>query len=279
MVSEVIYVNDGSSDNSLNLLHGLKQKHSNISILDLSRNFGKEIAMAAGFDHANSDAVVIIDADLQDPPEVIPRLIEVWRTGFDVVCAKRNIRHGETLFKKASAKLFYRIVNKLSKVKLPTDVGDFRLLSLRAVDSLKLLREQNRYSKGLYVWIGYAQTTIIYDRDPRFAGKSKWNYIRLCELAIEGITSFSTIPLKVASLFGVCSAFASLLFMLYIFFETLFFHNPIKGYPSLMVVVLFLGGVQLICLGILGEYIGRIFLETKARPLYLLNSYIPTKRT
>ncbi|MBU5444367.1 glycosyltransferase family 2 protein [Paenibacillus sp. MSJ-34] len=279
MKSEIIYVNDGSRDRTLEILNSIRQCDHRVAIVDLSRNFGKEIAMAAGLDYANGDAVVIIDADLQDPPELIPELIKEWGNGFDVVYAKRTLRQGETFFKRTTAFLFYRFIQRVSNVSIPEDTGDFRLLSRKAVESLRKLREQQRFSKGLFAWIGFPQKEVLYQRDPRYAGVTKWNYIRLWNLAIEGITSFTIAPLKIASYMGGIFALISFLFILVIIFQTLVFGNPVKGYPSLIVVVLFIGGIQLICLGIIGEYLGRIFNETKKRPLYLLNNYYPSENS
>ena len=271
---EVVYINDGSSDRTLQVMSGFADPR--VAIIDLSRNFGKEIAMTAGLDHARGEAVVVIDADLQDPPELIPELVAKWREGFDVVYARRTVRDGETLLKKATAKLFYRFIQSLSRVKIPADTGDFRLLSRRAVDALKLLREQHRFMKGLYAWIGYPQVAVYYRRDPRFAGETKWNYWRLWNFAIEGITSFSIGPLKIATYAGLLTAFGSFVFAALIIYKTLIYGDPVRGYPSLMVVVLFLGGVQLMSLGMIGEYLGRMFNETKHRPLYLMNQYRPS---
>jgi len=271
--SDIIYVNDGSTDNSLHEIRRLKTEDDRVAIVDLSRNFGKEIAMTAGFDHARGDAVVVIDADLQDPPELIPEMIKHWREGYDVVYAQRTSRAGESVVKKTTAHLFYRIMQKLSRVDIPRDAGDFRLLSRRAVDALAGLREQHRFMKGLFAWIGYPQKAVPYRRDPRHDGKTKWNYIGLWNFAIEGITSFSTLPLKAATYLGMLTAFSAFLFGMFIVIKTLLYGNPVPGYPSLLVVVLFLGGIQLMALGVIGEYLGRMFDETKGRPLYLINAY------
>jgi glycosyltransferase involved in cell wall biosynthesis len=271
--SEIIYVNDGSSDNTLALMRRLQAEDARIAIVDLSRNFGKEIAMTAGLDHAHGDAVVVIDADLQDPPELIPQLIEQWQAGYDVVYAQRISRAGETTLKKATAHLFYRLIQRLSRVKIPQDAGDFRLLSRRAVDALAGLREQHRFMKGLFAWIGYPQKAIPYQREARYEGKTKWSYVGLWNFAIEGITSFSTIPLKVATYLGVATALGAFIYGMFIVLDTLFYGNPVPGYPSLLVVVLFLGGIQLMALGVIGEYLGRMFDETKGRPLYLVKGY------
>jgi len=271
--SDIIYVNDGSTDNSLHEIRRLKTEDDRVAIVDLSRNFGKEIAMTAGFDHARGDAVVVIDADLQDPPELIPEMIKHWREGYDVVYAQRTSRAGESVVKKTTAHLFYRIMQKLSRVDIPRDAGDFRLLSRRAVNALAGLREQHRFMKGLFAWIGYPQKAVPYRRDPRHDGKTKWNYIGLWNFAIEGITSFSTLPLKAATYLGMLTAFSAFLFGMFIVIKTLLYGNPVPGYPSLLVVVLFLGGIQLMALGVIGEYLGRMFDETKGRPLYLINAY------
>ncbi len=273
--AEVIFANDGSDDYSLVRLQELQAGDKRIAILDLSRNFGKEIAMTAGLDHARGDAVIIIDGDLQDPPELIPQMIEEWRHGFDVVYAQRRSRAGESALKKTTAALFYRLMQRISRVQIPVDTGDFRLLSRRAVDALAGLRERHRFMKGLFAWIGYPQKAIHYDRDPRHDGESKWSYLALWNLALEGITSFSTLPLKVATYLGMITALGAFLYGLFIILDTLFFGNPVAGYPSLLVVILFLGGIQLMALGVIGEYLGRMFDETKGRPLYLIRDYLP----
>ncbi len=275
--AEVIYINDGSTDNTLAVLQELHDQDPRVAVLDLSRNFGKEIALTAGLHQALGDAVIVIDADLQDPPELIPALIKEWHNGYDVVYAKRTRREGETFFKKLSAAAFYRIMQRLSRIKLPEDTGDFRLLSRRAVDALNTLLEHHRFMKGLFTWIGYKQKAVLYDRDPRFAGETKWNYWKLWNLAIEGITTFTTAPLKFSSYIGLCTAFGAFAYGIYILITTLLFGNPVAGYPSLLVVMLFLGGVQLMSIGVLGEYIGRIFTETKQRPLYFINQYLPPR--
>lgn len=275
LASEIIYVNDGSVDTSVTLLQSLKIKDPRIGIVDLSRNFGKEIALSAGLDHTHGDAVIVIDADLQDPPELIPKLIEQWQQGYDVVFAKRISRAGESWAKKSSAQLFYRLLGKISSIQIPVDTGDFRLLSRRTVEALRHLRETHRYMKGLFSWVGFPQIAVPYERDARFGGESKFNYWKLWNLAIEGITSFSIAPLKFATYFGFATACAAFIYALVIIYKTLVFGDPVQGYPSLMVVMLFLGGIQLITLGIIGEYLGRTFVETKQRPLYLVKNYDP----
>jgi glycosyltransferase involved in cell wall biosynthesis len=274
---EILFVNDGSSDNTLQTLEKLRATDTRICVLDLSRNFGKEIAMSAGIDYARGDAVVIMDADLQDPPELIPQLFAEWRNGFDVVYARRVERKGESWFKRATAYLFYRFMRRFTDVPLPEDTGDFRLLSRRAVEALKELREHHRFMKGLFAWIGYPQKAVLFHRDPRFTGSSKWNYLRLWNFAIEGITSFTIAPLKISTYLGLLTAVSALIYAIVVIIKTLIFGDPVKGYPSLMVVILFLGGIQLLSLGIIGEYLGRMFNETKQRPLYIIKEYIPCR--
>lgn len=274
---ELIFVDDGSIDGSLQILHDLSVVDPRVAVLELSRNFGKEIAMTAGLDHARGDAVVVIDADLQDPPELIPEMISHWRDGYDVVYAKRTARVGESFLKKSTAYLFYRVIGSLSRVSIPRDTGDYRLLSRRAVDAVIELREQHRFMKGLFAWIGFAQKEVPYERQIRHDGTTKWNMRSLWNFAMEGITSFTILPLKIASYIGFLTAVGAFIFGLFMILDTLLFGNPVQGYPSLMVVMLFLGGVQLMAIGVIGEYLGRMFDETKGRPLYLLKDYRPAK--
>ena len=276
--TEVIYVNDGSTDNTLALLNQLHDEDERVAIVDLSRNFGKEIALTAGLHKSEGDAVVVIDADLQDPPELIPQLVKEWENGFDVVYAKRSQRKGDAWFKKATASSFYRIIQRLGKVKIPEDTGDFRLLSRRAVAALNTLNEHHRFMKGLFTWIGYKQKAVLYDRDSRQAGQTKWNYWKLWNFALDGITSFTTAPLKFATYIGFLAALFAFFYGGFMLIRTLLFGNPVPGYPSLIVVVLFLGGLQLMAIGVVGEYVGRIFNETKQRPLYFVEDYKPRRR-
>lgn len=277
MEAEIIYINDGSTDRTLQELQKFRDTDDRVAILDLSRNFGKEIAMTAGLHQAKGDAVVVIDADLQDPPELIPDLISEWKNGFDVVYAKRKRREGETFLKKATAHTFYRLMQKVGDVDLPKDAGDFRLLSRRAIEALNTLGERHRFMKGLFAWIGFRQKSVPYERDPRHAGETKWNYWKLWNFAIEGFTSFTTVPLKFATYIGFLTALGAFAYGLFIIVSTLLYGNPVPGYPSIIVIVLFLGGVQLMAIGVLGEYIGRIFTETKRRPLYFINEYYPKR--
>jgi len=276
--SEVIYVNDGSRDDTFAILRLLRERDPTISIVNLSRNFGKEIALTAGLDHSHGDAVIAIDADLQDPPELIPVLIKRWREDeADVVFARRSSRAGESWFKKVTAYGFYRVINAISRQRVPVDTGDFRLLSRRAVDAVTMLRERHRFMKGLFAWIGYRQVAVPYERDSRLAGSTKWNYWRLWNFSLEGITSFSIAPLKVATYIGLFTAIIAVVYGTFIIGRTILFGNPVAGYPSLLVIMLFLGGVQLVSLGIIGEYVGRIFNETKQRPLYLVDAILPAQ--
>jgi len=267
---EMLYVNDGSKDETLNALLSLMDKDSRIKIIDLSRNFGKEVAMTAGLDEAKGDAVIVIDADLQDPPELITEMVQKWREGFDVVYAKRIERKGESFVKKATAHLFYKLINKISDYDIPENVGDFRLMSRQAVDALNQVRERKRFMKGLFAWIGFPQTAIEYSRDPRFAGETNWNYKKLFKFAIEGISSFTQEPLRLATYAGFMTAFGAFVLGLYFIIKTLLFGEAIQGFPTLITVILFFSGVQLLSIGILGEYIGHMFIESKQRPLYFI---------
>ena len=267
---DVLYVDDGSTDSTWQLMSALAARDGRTGAIKLSRNFGKEAAMTAGLDQVTADAAIVIDADLQDPPELIPALVERWREGFDVVYATRSARQGETGFKRLTSALFYRSMDRVSDIHVPRDTGDFRLLSRRALDALHQLRERQRFMKGLFTWIGYRQTAVYYLREPRQAGTTKWNYWRLLQLAIEGFTSFSTAPLRLATWVGVAASLLSFLFGLWVLGKALLFGDPVQGYPSLMVVILFIGGVQLLALGVIGEYLGRNYAESKQRPLYFV---------
>jgi polyisoprenyl-phosphate glycosyltransferase len=274
--SEVIFVNDGSEDGTLGLLRSLTASDPTIAIVDLSRNFGKEIALTAGIDYSRGDVVIVIDADLQDPPELIPELIAQWcHHDVDVVYGQRASRAGESSVRRLTSYVFYRTINALGADFIPVDTGDFRLLSRRAVDALGALRERHRFMKGLFAWIGFRQKPMVYERSPRFAGTTKWNYWKLWNFSIEGITSFSIAPLKVATYLGLSTALIAILYGSYILVRTLLFGNPVPGYPSLLVIILFIGGIQLIFLGIIGEYLGRTFDEVKQRPLYIVREWHP----
>lgn len=270
---EFLFVNDGSKDKTLEIIKGFAEKDPRVSFINLSRNFGKEIGMIAGLDHVQGDATVIIDADLQDPPELIPQMIELWEEGYDDVYAKRRSREGETWFKKFTSRTYYKTLQSVTRIPIQEDTGDFRLLDRRVVEALKEFRESQRNTKAMFSWVGFHKKEILYDRDPRAAGETKWNYLKLIELAIDGITSFTTAPLRIATYTGVLVSLATFVYLLFLVIRTLFFGTDLAGYPSMMAVILFLGGVQLLSLGIIGEYVGRIFNETKQRPLYLIEEY------
>ncbi|TRZ50906.1 glycosyltransferase [bacterium] len=274
---EVVYVNDGSLDGTQGIISSLAAIDERVSSVDLSRNFGKEIAMTAGFDHARGDAVIVIDADLQDPPELIRELIREWKNGYDVVYATRTVREDETWLKKTTAAWFYRLIQVVSRVRIPANTGDFRLMSRRSVNALLTLREQHRFMKGLFAWVGFPSKAVPYPRDPRFAGETKFNYWKLWNFALEGITAFTIAPLKVATYFGLFTAFFAFSYGIWIIFKTLVYGDIVRGYPTIMVTMLFLGGVQLFFIGVVGEYVGRIFNETKARPLYFVKGYNPSR--
>jgi glycosyltransferase involved in cell wall biosynthesis len=270
---EVIYVDDGSSDDSLAQLHQLALQNTRIKIIKFSRNFGHQIALTAGLDYAFGDAVVFIDSDLQDPPELIPQLVEKWQEGFDVVYARRLKREGESAMKLLTAKWFYRLLGKISQVDIPSDVGDYRLISRRVADRLRLLRETDRYIRGLVSWIGFPQTSVSYDRNERIAGATKYPLHKMIKFAFDGITSFSDAPLRLATWLGYCSASIAFLYLLFVLVQKLLGYT-VHGWATIMVTLLFLGGVQLICVGILGEYLGRVYHEVKRRPIYIVEDTI-----
>lgn len=267
-----LFVDDGSTDGSREWLREAAAHDARVTLVELSRNFGKEAAMSAGFDRAEGDAVVVIDADLQDPPELIPAMIDAWREGAQVVLMRRRSRAGETRFKRASAHLFYRLLNQLADVEIPEDVGDFRLLTREAVEALRRLPEQSRYMKGLFAWIGFPTQVIDYDRAPRHAGETKWDTFALLGLAIEGIVSFSTAPLRWVALLGAMVAGGGLAYGAWIALKAAMLGEAVTGYPSLVALITVLGGVQLFSLGIVGIYVGKTFLEAKRRPLYLVSA-------
>jgi glycosyltransferase involved in cell wall biosynthesis len=270
---EFIFIDDGSTDYSVAILLELQQKDSRIKLLKLSRNFGKEAALTAGIDYAMGEALIVIDADLQDPPELFSQMLAVWEKGEDVVCMRRKSRAGETTLKKISSYAYYRFLNYLSEVDIPYDVGDFRLLSRAATNAIKSLPEKSRYMKGLFAWVGFNPVFIEYDRDPRLAGTSKWNYFSLFKLAFDGITSFSVAPLHWVMFIGILTSMSGLLFGTWIVAKTLLYGDPVAGYPSMIALMAFLGGIQLFATGVLGAYLGKTFIETKQRPLYLVQTY------
>jgi glycosyltransferase involved in cell wall biosynthesis len=267
---EIVCINDGSKDNTLNKL--IEHHHQNplIKVINLARNFGKEAAMTAGLDFAAGLAIIPIDADLQDPPELITELLEKWREGYDVVYAVRRSREGETWLKRFTAKSFYRIIGKISSIEIPANTGDYRLLDRQVVEALKKMPERNRFMKGLFSWVGFKQTAVYFDRDPRKGGKTSFNYWKLWNFALDGITSFSSIPLKVWGYFGLFISSLSLIYGSFLIIKTIKFGIDVPGYASTIVIILFLGGIQLITLGVMGEYIARIYEEVKGRPVYLV---------
>lgn len=271
---EIVCVNDGSSDGTLAALEAAAATDRRIKIVDLTRNFGKECALTAGLDFCTGDAVIPLDADLQDPPEVIPQLVEKWQGGADMVIAVRSDRTSDTLAKRGFARLFYRVIGRLGDVPIPTDAGDFRLMDRRVVEAIKLLPERNRFMKGIFAWLGFRQEIVTYVRPQRVAGETKWRPWALWNLALDGITSFSTLPLRMWTYGGLLVALIAFVYMVVIIGRTLLFGSNVPGYPSLMAILLFFSGVNMIGLGIMGEYLGRVFIEVKRRPLYLVRQVI-----
>ena len=266
---EIVFVDDGSQDGSFAKLAAFAEKNPRIRVLKLSRNFGHQIAISAGIDYARGDCVVILDADLQDPPEVVAEMIAKWREGFDVVYGVRSDRAGEKPIKLVTATMFYRLLGRVTNIHIPANVGDFRLISRRVVDHLKELREKDRFVRGLVSWVGFPQTGIVYKRDPRHAGETKYPFRKMLSFAFDGITSFSTMPLKIATWTGYAAAILAVLYLLSVFVQKMLGYT-VDGWATIMVAMLFMGAVQLICLGILGEYLGRVFNEVKPRPMYII---------
>ena len=271
---EVICIDDGSSDATLEALIKAKTLHPSICIIEFSRNFGKEAALTAGLDYANGDALIPMDGDLQHPPELLPLLLQNWELGFEVVLAQRVNRDTDTFLQKNITRLFYIINQKISQIHIPADVGDFRLMDRKVVEAVKQLRENNRFMKGIFAWVGYRSVTVPYEVEVRKSGVSSFNASKLWNLALDGITSFSTVPLKIWTYLGALVSLAAFLYALYIFIRTLAYGVDTPGYASLMVAILFLGGVQLIGIGVLGEYLGRVYSEVKARPTYIIRQII-----
>lgn len=267
---EFLFINDGSLDGSLNQVKKIKLKDERIRYVDLSRNYGKEVAMAAGFDYALGDAVITMDIDLQHPPKIILKMIEEWEKGYQDIYGKRKERQGESWLKKKTSSIYYDILEKVSKTPVLSGVGDFRLLDRICIDGIKKLRETQRYTKGLYMWIGYRKKEVLFDAEERYAGETKWKWTSLIDLAIDGITSNTVFPLRIASIVGGIISLTAFFYMLYIFISTILIGNEVNGYPSIVIIMLFLGGLQILFLGIIGEYIGKIFIETKNRPIYLV---------
>ena len=267
---EVLLINDGSKDNTINIIKDLRLKDPRICFIDLSRNFGKENAMLAGFDHASGDCMVIMDADLQHPPFVIPEMLRKWEEGYQDVYGKRLSRGKESWLRKQISLTFYKLLQKTARYDILPNVGDFRLLDRKCIDELKKLRESERYTKGMYAWIGFKKTSVDFETQDRIAGESHMSYRALIHLAIDGIMSFTVAPLKWSIFIGLFVSFAAFLFMIYILVNTLIYGDPVAGYPTLITVILFLGGVQLLSLGIIGEYLGKLFIESKGRPVYVI---------
>lgn len=270
---EVLFVNDGSKDRTLEFIKEMRNKDNRISYVNFSRNFGKETAMIAGLDYATGDAVIFIDADLQDPPELIPELIKYWEEGYDDVYARRSSRKGETFLKKFTSKMYYKVLQSLTRVEIQKDTGDFRLLDRRCVNALKKMRETQRCSKSMFSWIGYKKKEVMYDRDPRIAGQTKWNYKKLIDLAIDGITAFTTSPLRVSTFLSIPTFLAFAIYLIYIIVKCITNNCGVQGYQTIILLNLFFFGVIILLIGIIGEYLGRIFNETKNRPLYFVDEY------
>lgn len=274
---EVLFVNDGSKDKTIKIIKEFRQKDERISYVDFSRNFGKEIAMIAGLDYATGDCVIFMDADLQDPPELIPELVKYWEEGYDDVYARRSSRKGETWLKKFTSKMYYKVLQSLTRVPIQKDTGDFRLLDRRCVNALRKLRESQRCSKSMFSWIGYNKKEVLYERDPRIAGKTKWNYRKLIDLAIDGITSFTTSPLRISTYLSIPTFLMLFVYFIYVIIKCITQNVAIQAFQAVILLILFFSGIQILLFGIIGEYLGRIFNETKNRPLYFVNEYNDVK--
>lgn len=266
----VLLINDGSIDGTLQEIKRIRTGDKRIGYIDLSRNFGKENAMLAGFDNVSGDCAIIMDADMQHPPHVIPEMIKMWEEGFDDVYAERESRGRESFMRKHLSLLYYKILEKTARMDVLPNVGDFRLLDRKCIESVKKLRETQRYTKGLFCWIGFRKGKVTFRQGDRKEGKSSFSYFKLFNLAIEGITSYTTAPLRISTIMGILVSFLTIVYMLYVFIKTILIGEPVQGFPTIIIIVLFLGGVQLLSLGIIGEYLGRIFYETKNRPVYLI---------
>lgn len=274
---EYVFVNDGSKDNTLQVLRSLRQDNARVNIVNLSRNFGKENALLAGMDYASGDAVIIMDADLQHPVTAIPEMIYWWTQGYDDVYGRRSDRGRESWLRKRLSLMFYSMLQSSTRIEILQNVGDFRLLDRRAIDAIRSLRETQRYTKGLYCWVGYNKKEFLFKQGDRLEGKSSFNFRGLLNLAIEGITCFTTAPLRLSAIMGFIASFIALIYIIIVLIKTIFWGEPVQGYPTLICTILFFSGIQLIALGITGEYIGRIFNETKRRPPYIVESFNETK--
>jgi glycosyltransferase involved in cell wall biosynthesis len=271
---ELVFINDGSTDKTLSILTKIANKDRRVLVLDFSRNFGKDIALSAGLDYCTGNAAIPIDADLQHPTNIIPDFIKKWENGYEVVLATRTRRNGDSLMRKLTAFLFYRIISILTDVKIPKDTGDFRLIDRKVIDALKLIKEKHRFMKGIFSWVGYKSTVIYYENVPRKAGKTKWNFFKLFTFAIDGITSFSNYPLRISTILGFIISISTFIYACYIILLKLHNDINIEGYATNIVLILFLGGIQLISLGIIGEYVGKVYDEVKNRPLYIIKKVI-----
>lgn len=270
---EVLFVNDGSKDSTQHIIEALSQRDDDVSYVNLSRNYGKERAMLAGFDYAQGDCAILMDADLQDPPQMMGQMLKYWEEGYEDVYAKRRERGKESWLRRKCSMLFYDLLDKSTRFEVLKNVGDFRLLDRKCIDALKQMRESERYTKGLFCWIGYRKKEILFDRGDREYGRSHWNFMQLAGLAIEGFTSFTVAPLRFATLMGLGTALVTIVYLVWTLVKVAIWGDPVAGFPTLICVILFLGAVQLIAIGILGEYVGRIFNETKNRPVYLVEDY------
>lgn len=274
---ELLFINDGSNDTTQDIIRRLADGDPRVAYVELSRNFGKEAAMLAGFDHARGDCCVVMDADLQHPPSVIGQMLPWWEQGYEDVYARRRTRGKEGWLRRRLTMIFYRILDRSTRFNVLQNVGDFRLLDRKCIDALRQLRESERYTKGLFSWIGFRKKDILFDQEERLYGESHWSLLKLTGFAIEGITSFTTAPLRIATLLGLLTGIGAFAYLIYTFVKAIVYGDPVAGYPTLICVMLFLGSVQLICLGIIGEYLGRVFNESKRRPIYLVEDYHPAQ--
>ncbi len=270
---EILFINDGSKDKSLELIKKFREEDEKINYVDFSRNFGQEVAMAAGLDYATGDCAIFMDADLQDPPDLVPEMVKYWEEGYDDVYARRKKRTGESFLKKFTSKMYYKVLQKMTKVEIQKDTGNYRLIDRRCINALRKMKESERNLKSLFSWIGYNKKEVLFDRPPRVAGKTKWNYLKLIDLAINGITSFTTSPLKFATYFAIPTFIVLVIYFIYVIIKCFVTHTMIQAFQAIILLILFFSGIQILLFGILGEYLGRIFNETKNRPLYLVNEY------